>query len=144
PETGLAETAGLRVDNGVLVDGFLETEAPGVFAAGDIARYPDPRGGDRMRVEHWVAAQRQGQAAARNILGKRRPFTDPPFFWTRQWDVGIDYVGYAGKWDEVRIEGDPSAGDAEIRYLREGAPRAVATLGRPMESLRVEAEMEAG
>ncbi|HEX6926344.1 MAG TPA: FAD-dependent oxidoreductase [Longimicrobiaceae bacterium] len=143
PLTQLAEEAGIEVDDGVLVNEYLESSARGIFAAGDIARYPDPRSGERIRVEHWVAAQRQGQAAARNILGRRQPFIDPPFFWTRQWGVGVRYVGYASRWDEVEIEGDLSAGDAEVRYLRDGRPLAVATMGRDLESLRVEAGMEA-
>ncbi|HEX6925390.1 MAG TPA: FAD-dependent oxidoreductase [Longimicrobiaceae bacterium] len=143
PLTQLAEDAGIEVDNGVLVNEYLESSAPGIFAAGDIARYPDPRSGERIRVEHWVAAQRQGQAAARNILGRRQPFIDPAFFWTRQWGVGVRYVGYAARWDEVEIEGDLSAGDAEVHYLRDGRRLAVATMGRDLNNLRAEAEMEA-
>ena len=142
PLTALATAAGLGDDDGVSVDAYLETHVPGIFAAGDIASYPDPRGGGRIRVEHWVAAQRQGQAAARNILGRRRPFTDPPFFWTNQWDVRIRYVGYARGWDEVRIDGDPAAGDATVEYLDGGVIRAVATIGRDRENLRIEAVME--
>jgi NADPH-dependent 2,4-dienoyl-CoA reductase/sulfur reductase-like enzyme/nitrite reductase/ring-hydroxylating ferredoxin subunit len=142
PDTSLAEVAGLRVENGVLVNEFLETSAPGVFAAGDIARYPDPDSGLPVRVEHWAAAQRQGQAAARNILGKRKPFTDPPFFWTRQWDVGISYVGNAGRWQEVRVDGDLSGGDGAVRYLRDGQVQAVATVGRDLENLLAEVELE--
>jgi 3-phenylpropionate/trans-cinnamate dioxygenase ferredoxin reductase subunit len=142
PDTTVAEDAGLHVDDGVLVSARLETRTPGVFAAGDIARYPDPRTGRPVRVEHWVAAQRQGQAAARNLLGNDEAFTDPPFFWTRQWEVGIRYVGHAGKWGGVRIEGDLRAGDAAVHYLSDGVPVAVATLGRDLESLHVEAAME--
>jgi NADPH-dependent 2,4-dienoyl-CoA reductase/sulfur reductase-like enzyme/nitrite reductase/ring-hydroxylating ferredoxin subunit len=144
PDTRLAEAAGLRVDNGVLVDERLETSSPGVFAAGDIARYPDPATGERIRVEHWVAAQRQGQSAARNLLGHDRRFVDPPFFWTRQWEFGLNYVGYAARWDEVRIDGDLGAGDATVEYIRGGATRAVATVGRDLESLEKEATMETG
>jgi apoptosis-inducing factor 3 len=143
PDTQLAAAAGLRVEDGVIVNERLETSAPGVFAAGDIARYPDPRGGDPIRVEHWVAAQRQGQAAARNILGRAAPFIDPPFFWTRQWDFGLNYVGHASKWDEVQVEGDLRGGDATVRFLDAGQLRAVASVGRDLESLRAEAAMVA-
>lgn len=142
PNTGLAEAAGLEVENGVVVDGRLETSVPGIFAAGDIARYPDPLTGEMIRVEHWVAAQRQGQAVARSILGHQETFAHPPFFWTHQWDVVVDYVGHATSWDEIHVEGELSAGDAAIRYVKEGGERAVATIGRDLESLRVEAAME--
>jgi len=143
PETRLARSAGLEVDDGVVVDRYLETSAPGIFAAGDIARYPDPRLDRRLRVEHWAAAQRQGQAAARNLLGPRVPFTDVPFFWTTQHGVAISCVGDARGWNEVRVEGDPLDRDAAVRFFREGRLLAVATVGRDLEALEVEARMEA-
>lgn len=141
PDTRLAEAAWLRVDDGVIVDQWLETSSPGVFAAGDIARYPDPYSGQQIRVEHWVVAQRQGQAAALNILGRDLPFVDAPFFWTRQWDFGISYVGHAPQWDEVRVEGDLAVRDATVRYLSGETVRALATVGRDLESLEAEAAM---
>lgn len=143
PETGLAETAGIEVEDGVLVDRFLATSAPAVWAAGDIARWPDARSDRRLRVEHWVVAQRHGQTAARNILGRREPFTDPPFFWTQHWDLPIASVGHAPHWDAVRVDGDPRAHDCAITYVGDGRELAVATIHRDAESLRAEAAMAA-
>jgi 3-phenylpropionate/trans-cinnamate dioxygenase ferredoxin reductase subunit len=141
PDVRLAEAAGIRVDDGVVVDRFLQTSAPRVFAAGDIARWPDARSGTPIRVEHWVVAQRQGQAAARNILGRRVPFTDVPFFWTGQYGTTVAYVGHAREWDRVEVEGDVAAEDCAVSYRRGETLLALATLGRDRESLRAEEAM---
>ena len=142
PRLALAEKAGLAVDRGVLVDPYLETSAPGIFAAGDIARWPDPRSGTAIRVEHWAVAQRQGQTAALNMLGGRQPFDVVPFFWSQHYDVPINYVGHAENWDEVVIDGDLDARDCALRYVRGGRLLAVASINRDLESLRAEVEME--
>lgn len=144
PRTALAEAADLDVEHGVLVNRYLQTSAPNVYAAGDIARWPDPISGERLRVEHWVVAQRQGQAAARNILGSEQPYTEAPFFWSQHYDAGINYVGHAVRWDRIETDGDPSKYDFTARFLDGERVAAVATIYRDVESLKAEAQMEAG
>lgn len=142
PRLALAERAGLELDNGVRVDAHLQTSAPGVFAAGDIARWPDPHSGAAIRVEHWVVAQRQGQTAARNMLGLGEVFDAVPFFWSKHYDMPIGYVGHAERWDELEIEGDIAAKDCLVRYKQGGRVLAVASIRRPLDSLKAEAELE--
>jgi apoptosis-inducing factor 3 len=135
PAVQLARQAGLTVDNGVLVDAYLETNIPGIYAAGDIARYLDARG-ERVRIEHWAVAQRQGQTAARNLLGRRQPYTAVPFFWSAHYDVTLNYVGHAEHWDHIEIEGSIQDHDCTLRYLADGKVLAVLTISRDKESLR--------
>ncbi|MCA9528699.1 MAG: FAD-dependent oxidoreductase [Myxococcales bacterium] len=142
PRTALAEEAGLECDRGVLVDAFLQTSAEGVYAAGDIARFPDPRSDRTLRVEHWVVAQRQGQTAARNMLGARERYVAVPYFWSQHYDAGINYVGHAERWDRVDTDGDAGAYDFSARFIEGGETRAVATIYRDEVSLRAEREME--
>ena len=142
PRLILAEQAGLKMDRGVSVNQYLETSLSGIFAAGDIARWPDAHSGDSIRVEHWVVAERQGQAAARNMIGLREVFDAVPFFWSQHYDVPINYVGHAEKWDEIAIDGDIRGRDCVLRYKAKGRVLAVASIYRDVDSLKAELAME--
>lgn len=142
PRIGLAESAGLKVGNGIVVDQYLETSRSGIYAAGDIAAYPDPITGKPVRIEHWAVAERQGETAAANMLGAKTKFASAPFFWTEQYGVTLRYVGHAAGAEEVGLEGDLAARDATVRYLEDGQLRATASLNRDSQNLEDELALE--
>lgn len=140
PRTELAESAGLDVDDGVVVDETLQTNDERIYAAGDVARFPEPITGHQARIEHWVVAERQAQTAARNMIAGSNPspFVDVPFFWSRHFDLNIHYVGYAPNFDDICVDGSIEQRDATVGFLSEGRILAVATLRRALDGLRAE------
>ncbi len=144
PRVGLAEAAGLVIDRGIVVDAQLRTSAPGVWAVGDVARWPDPRSGDKVRVEHWVVAERMGQIAATNVLGGSAPCTIVPFFWSTHYDTTVNYIGHAESWDRIDVAGSLEARDVAVAYRRGAKTLALAMIGRDHAGLEAEAALERG
>ncbi|HET9440378.1 MAG TPA: FAD-dependent oxidoreductase [Longimicrobiales bacterium] len=144
PRVEIAQSAGIEVDRGIVVNEQLETSAPGVYAVGDVARYPDARSGRPIRIEHWVVAQRQGQVAAANILGAGIRFTSVPFFWTQQYDMTVNYVGHAEDWTHINVDGSPEERDCAASFMDGERLLAYVSIGRDRESLEAERKLELG
>jgi 3-phenylpropionate/trans-cinnamate dioxygenase ferredoxin reductase subunit len=132
-EVGLVEGTGIQVANGIIVDEYCRTGLEGVFAAGDVANFPNPILGERMRVEHWANAQNQGVAAARAMLGELEPYAEVPWFWSDQYELNMQYVGHASAWDEVVLRGDVAGRLFTAFYLKDGGLRAAMALNRPRD-----------
>jgi len=143
PRVTLAEAAGLQTNRGIVVDRSFQTSAKGIYACGDVARYPDPRSGTLIRIEHWAAAQRQGRAAALQILSIPGEFRDVPFFWSQHYDVTLKYLGHVETWDTIEVKGSLEKHDAQLAYRVGGRVMALVTVGRDRLSLEAEAAMEA-
>lgn len=134
PATKFLEGSGIEVDKwgGIICDPFLQTSAPDVFAAGDVASYPYWMTGQRQRVEHYMTSMDQGSYSAFNMLGKMTPFGNVPFYWTRHYNKAVQYVGYAAEFDEVYVQGDPLANKFIAFYIKNN--RVLAVAGQQMNA----------
>ena len=142
PRVDLAKAAGITVGEGIVVNALLQTNIPDIYAAGDVAEWPDPFDGQPVRIEHWVVAERQGQAIAQTLLGSGKPFRQSPFFWSIQYDFGIGYIGHVRHWDHVESDGDLDKKDWSMTYFNDGAPRAMAIVSRNHQGLEMETMLE--
>ncbi len=133
PEASIAEGTDIEVSNGIVVDEYCQTGVPGIFAAGDVANFYTPVLGERMRVEHWANAQNQGIAAASNMLGRREPYAEVPWFWSDQYEVNLQYVGHASRWDRLVLRGNVAERRFSAFYLQEGRVRAALCVNRPRD-----------
>ena len=133
PATGFLSALPLHDDGSVCVDAQLRA-ADGLFAAGDIARFPDGDNGAPIRVEHWRVAEQHGRVAALNMLGRPTPYTAPPVFWTIQYLKRVDYIGHAGSWDEIVLHGDLAAPEFLGYFVKDGVVAAAAGMGRDQDT----------
>ena len=121
PDTAIAESAGLEVDGGILVNERCQTSHPAIYAAGDVANWYHPGLGRRLRVEHWDNALNQGAAAAKSMLGAPEPYSPTLYFWSDQYDLNIQYLGHAAQWDEIAVRGAPTEEKFTAFYLKDGS-----------------------
>ena len=144
PAVEYLKDGGILKDGAVAVNERFETAAAGIYAAGDIALIPDPLGGEPRRIEHWVEAERQGQHAARAMLGSKEPYREVPFFWSRQFGSSLRYVGHAPSFDRVAVRGEVERGEFVAGFYRAGKLQAAASVGRSRELIRLGQILEAG
>jgi apoptosis-inducing factor 3 len=147
PRTELALAAGIKCacaddGDGIEVNERLETSAPRVFAIGDVARYPDPFSGERIRVEHWVHAQRQGQHVARVILGQADSYDALPFFWSAHFDTGFRYVGHTARIADLRVNGSIAERSFTACYRGDNQQKSFVSCNRDISALQIEAAWE--
>lgn len=133
PVTELVEGTGIKLDNGIVVDEYCQTNIEGIYAAGDVARHYHPLIGRYMRVEHYQNAISQGQVAARNMLGKQQVYNEVHWFWSDQYDYNIQYAGFPGEWDQFVVRGSLEQRDFVGFYLREGRIGAAIAINRPKD-----------
>lgn len=133
PADGWLTDSGVALGDGVLVDAYCETSVPGIYAAGDVARWPYGDGGERVRLEHYDNALRQGEAAARNMLGQRQPYAPVPYFWSDQYDLKLQMVGHTAGWDDVLLRGDPDSGSFMGFFIVAGVALAAVAVNRTRE-----------
>jgi len=143
PVVDFLEGSGIEIENGVLVDERCRTNAPDVFAAGDVANHRHPLFG-RLRVEHFDNALKQGAAAARSMLGGDEPFDDPHWFWSDQYDTNLQYLGFATEWDELVVRGSLEARDFVAFYAKNGIVRAAVGMNRGKDVRRAAALVRSG
>jgi NADPH-dependent 2,4-dienoyl-CoA reductase/sulfur reductase-like enzyme len=143
PSAGMLRGGTRQRDGSVEVDAYLRI-ADEVYAAGDIAAFPDPRSGKRVRIEHWRLAEQLGRNAAMNMLGKKQKFTAVPFFWTEQCGQRIDYAGFAPAWDQVLVHGEPEKFDYIAYYIQDGKILAASACRRDRQIIAFMHLLETG
>jgi 3-phenylpropionate/trans-cinnamate dioxygenase ferredoxin reductase subunit len=144
PATGLLEGSGLVLDNGIVTDALCRTSVPDIFAAGDVANWWHPVYRARLRLEHFDNAENQGRAAARNMLGKDVPFAPTPYFWSDQYDLSLEYTGYAARWDQIVVRGLADEHSFCAFYLLEGRIKACFSVNRSEDLGKAQTLMAAG
>ncbi len=133
PETALVEGTDIEVNNGIVVNEYCETSVPDVYAAGDVANFPNPILGQRVRLEHWQNAQNQGIAAAKNMMGIKEVFSEVPWFWSDQYDLNMQLIGHPHHWDKLVFRGSVPDRQFTAFFVKDGKMQAALAVNRPMD-----------